>query len=182
MIRERNVTLSCFKAYDVRGRVPDELNEDLAFRIGQAFCAHVRPNLVVIGYDVRISSPGLAEALIKGITSAGAGVLDIGMCGTEEVYFATASQAADGGMQGSDAVDDGDARPDGGHALITREHGDAGHGLADGVVADLVAVRPKLTVRRDIDHDDAWVELLEFFVAEAHLLYGAGPEVLDQDI
>jgi len=82
----------------VRGRVPDELNEELAFRIGQAFCAHVKPNLVVVGYDVRTSSPGLAEALTKGITSAGAGVLDIGMCGTEEVYYATASQGADGGI------------------------------------------------------------------------------------
>ena len=98
MIRDKNGKLSCFKAYDVRGRVPDELNEELAFKIGQAFCAHVRPNLVVVGYDVRISSPGLAEALIKGVTSAGAGVLDIGMCGTEEVYYATASQGADGGI------------------------------------------------------------------------------------
>jgi phosphomannomutase len=98
MTREKNVKLSCFKAYDVRGRVPDELNEDLAFRIGQAFCAHVKPKQVVVGYDMRTSSPGLANRLAQGITSAGAGVLDIGMCGTEEVYFATASLAADGGI------------------------------------------------------------------------------------
>jgi phosphomannomutase len=98
MIQDKNEKLSCFKAYDVRGRVPGELNEELAFRIGQAFCAHVKPRQVVVGYDVRISSPGLAEALTKGITSVGAGVLDIGMCGTEEVYYATASQGADGGI------------------------------------------------------------------------------------
>jgi phosphomannomutase len=98
MTRERNVKLSCFKAYDVRGRVPDELNEDLAFKIGQAFCAHVKPKQVVVGYDMRTSSPGLANRLAQGITLAGAGVLDIGMCGTEEVYFATASLAADGGI------------------------------------------------------------------------------------
>ena len=98
MTRERNVKLSCFKAYDVRGRVPDELNEELAFRIGQAFCVHVKPKQVVVGYDMRTSSLGLANRLAQGITSAGAEVLDIGMCGTEEVYFATANQAADGGI------------------------------------------------------------------------------------
>jgi len=98
MTIEGNVKLSCFKAYDVRGVVPDELNEELAFRIGQAFCAHIKPGQVVVGYDVRTSSPGLAKALAKGITAAGAEVLDIGMCGTEEVYFATASLSADGGI------------------------------------------------------------------------------------
>jgi phosphomannomutase len=90
--------LSCFKAYDIRGRVPEELDEELAFKIGQAFHAYAKPRQVVVGHDMRISSPGLANALAQGLTSAGADVLDIGMCGTEEVYFATGSQAADGGI------------------------------------------------------------------------------------
>ena len=90
--------LSCFKAYDVRGRVPDELNEDIAFRIGQAFVAFLKARQVVVGYDIRLSSPSLAAALSQGLKTCGAEVLDIGLCGTEEVYFATAALNADGGI------------------------------------------------------------------------------------
>ena len=91
-------------------------------------------------------------------------------------------QTADGCVQRGDAVDYGHAGPDGGHVVVAGEHGDAGHGLADGVVADLVTVGAELTVGGDVDHDDAGVDLLQFFVAEAHLFDGAGPEVLDQNI
>ena len=90
--------LNCFKAYDIRGRVPDELNEDVATRIGRAFAQNVQPGTVVVGEDMRLSSPTLAEALTAGLTAGGANVLRIGMCGTEEVYFATSHLKAGGGI------------------------------------------------------------------------------------
>jgi phosphomannomutase len=89
---------NCFKAYDIRGRVPDELNEDLAFKIGQAFVAFLKARHVVVGYDIRLSSPSLKAALSQGLKSCGADVLDIGQCGTEEVYFATGALKTDGGI------------------------------------------------------------------------------------
>ena len=90
--------LTCFKAYDIRGRVPDELNEDVAARIGRAFAQHVRPGTVVVGEDMRLSSPALADAVAAGLNAGGADVLRIGMCGTEEVYFATSHLGAGGGI------------------------------------------------------------------------------------
>jgi len=90
--------ISCFKAYDVRGRVPAELSEEVAYRIGRAFADFLRPQSVVVGQDVRPSSAALARALTRGLTEGGADVLDIGLCGTEEVYFATAFAKAGGGI------------------------------------------------------------------------------------
>ncbi len=90
--------LSCFKAYDLRGRVPDQLDEDLAHDIGLACAAFLQPSEIVVGHDIRLSSPVMAAALIDGLTSAGVTVRDIGICGTEEVYFATAHLGADGGV------------------------------------------------------------------------------------
>ncbi|MCP5326516.1 MAG: phosphomannomutase [Oceanospirillaceae bacterium] len=90
--------LSCFKAYDVRGRIPDEINEDIAYRIGRAYAEFLSPKTVVVGYDIRLTSFQLSRALINGLTDAGANVTDIGMCGTEEVYFATSHLQADGGI------------------------------------------------------------------------------------
>lgn len=90
--------LNCFKAYDIRGRVPDELNEDVATRIGRAYAEYVRPGVVVVGEDMRLSSTALADALSRGLNAGGADVLRIGMCGTEEVYFATSHLKAGGGI------------------------------------------------------------------------------------
>ncbi len=90
--------ISCFKAYDIRGRIPDQLNDDVAYRIGRAYAQFLQPKTVVVGQDVRPTSPALTQALIKGLTEAGADVLDIGLCGTEEVYFATSHARADGGI------------------------------------------------------------------------------------
>ncbi|HLS90567.1 MAG TPA: phosphomannomutase, partial [Limnochordia bacterium] len=90
--------LPSFKAYDVRGVVPDELNEDLAYRIGRAYADVVRPQKVAVGRDVRPSSEALAAALARGLNDGGADVLDIGLCGTEEVYFATFHLGLDGGI------------------------------------------------------------------------------------
>ncbi|HUG99780.1 MAG TPA: phosphomannomutase [Gammaproteobacteria bacterium] len=90
--------LRCFKAYDVRGRLPEDLNAELARRIGRAYAAVVKPRTVVVGRDVRLSSPELAKALADGLMEAGVEVLDIGLCGTEMVYFATSHLGVDGGI------------------------------------------------------------------------------------
>jgi len=95
--------LSCFKAYDIRGRIPDELNTDIAYRIGRAYAEHIRPDRVIVGRDIRLSSDEMAAAVIQGLQDAGVDVYDIGLCGTEEVYYATfayqdAGQAMDGGI------------------------------------------------------------------------------------
>lgn len=90
--------LDCFKAYDIRGRIPTQLNDEVARLIGRAYAAFVRPRTVVVGRDVRLSSRALADALATGLCAGGADVLDIGLCGTEEVYFATPHLGADGGI------------------------------------------------------------------------------------
>jgi phosphomannomutase len=95
---ESIMNLSCFKAYDIRGRIPDQLNEDVAYRIGRAYAQLLQPKTVVVGQDIRPTSPALTAALIRGLTQGGANVLDIGLCGTEEVYFATSHARADGGI------------------------------------------------------------------------------------
>ena len=90
--------LNCFKAYDIRGRVPDELNEEVAYRIGRAFAQILDCDEVVVGQDVRIDSPLLAAAVTRGLNDAGTSVIDIGLCGTEEVYFQTAHRGVGGGI------------------------------------------------------------------------------------
>ena len=87
-----------FKAYDVRGRVPEELNPDSVYRIGRAYADWLRPRRVAVGRDIRLSSNELADALIRGLNDAGVDVVDIGLCGTECVYFATFSLGLDGGV------------------------------------------------------------------------------------
>jgi phosphomannomutase/phosphoglucomutase len=89
---------NCFKAYDIRGRVPDELNEDVAYRIGRAFAQVLPIEEVVVGRDVRLDSPALAAAVSRGLNDGGAAVIDIGLCGTEEVYFQTAHRGVGGGI------------------------------------------------------------------------------------
>jgi phosphomannomutase len=89
---------ACFKAYDVRGRVPDELNEELVYRIGLAAALELGAANFAVGRDCRLSSGAMAEALIKGLNVGGADVLDIGICGTEQVYFTTFSRRVGGGI------------------------------------------------------------------------------------
>lgn len=88
--------LKCFTAYDVRGRVPEELNSDIAGRIGLAFCRRIGARKLVVGRDMRLSSPKISEALCTVLIEAGIDVVDIGLCGTEEMYFAVFSGEADG--------------------------------------------------------------------------------------
>ena len=89
---------SAFKAYDLRGKVPDEVNEELAYRIGRVFVDMLNAKKVVIGHDARLSGENISRALSDGLTDAGCCVLDIGLCGTEMVYFATTFLKADGGI------------------------------------------------------------------------------------
>ena len=91
--------LTCFKAYDIRGRLGAELNEDIARRIGRAFVEALGARKVVVGRDIRASSETLTDALVEGVVEAGADVLDLGLCGTEEMYFATTHFGADGGIE-----------------------------------------------------------------------------------
>ena len=90
--------LDCFKAYDVRGRIPDQLNEDIAHRIGRAYAAVIQPGTVVVGHDIRLTSESIKQALIDGLRTQGVSVQDIGLCGTEEIYFATAHLGVGGGI------------------------------------------------------------------------------------
>lgn len=92
-------SLSCFKAYDIRGKVGDELNEDTAYRIGGAFAQYLKAKTVVVGGDIRYSSPYLKQALAHGLIDAGVKVIDIGTVGTEEVYFAAFYLDVDGGIE-----------------------------------------------------------------------------------
>lgn len=91
-------SIECFKAYDIRGRVPDQLDEDLAYRIGRAYAETEKASRVVIGRDIRLSSAALAGALAQGLMDGGVEVFDIGVCGTEQVYFATFAREMDGGI------------------------------------------------------------------------------------
>ena len=93
--------VASFKAYDIRGRVPDELNEELAHQIALAFAAELKPRRVVVGRDMRLSSEAICAALSDGFLQAGVDVIDIGLGGTENVYFATAhleKEGVDGGV------------------------------------------------------------------------------------
>nr|WP_159466289.1 colanic acid biosynthesis phosphomannomutase CpsG [Scandinavium goeteborgense] len=91
--------LTCFKAYDIRGKLGEELNEDIAWRIGRAYGEFLKPKTIVLGGDVRLTSETLKMALAKGLRDAGVDVLDIGLSGTEEIYFATFHLGVDGGIE-----------------------------------------------------------------------------------
>jgi len=87
-----------FKAYDVRGVYPEELDEELAYRIGRAFALYLRPRHVVVGRDMRISSPALAEAIIRGLLDQGVDVTNVGLVSTDALYFAVGKYRFDGGV------------------------------------------------------------------------------------
>ena len=90
--------ISCFKPYDIRGRIPVQLNEDIAYRIGRAYAAWLKPKNVVVGYDIRLTSESLCNSLSEGLLDAGVDVINIGQCGTEEIYFATSHLQTSGGI------------------------------------------------------------------------------------
>ena len=91
--------LTCFKAYDIRGKLDTELNEEIAYKIGRAYGQIYQPKTVVVGCDIRLSSEDLKQATIKGLNDAGVDVLDLGMTGTEEVYFGAFHLDVQGGIE-----------------------------------------------------------------------------------
>lgn len=93
------MSLTCFKAYDIRGKLGVELNEDIAYRIGRAYAVYLQPTTIVLGGDVRATSESLKLALANGLRDEGVNVIDLGMTGTEEIYFATSFLNIDGGIQ-----------------------------------------------------------------------------------
>lgn len=93
------MTLTCFKAYDIRGKLGEELNDDIAYRIGRAYAQHLHPRTVALGADVRLTSESLKLALAEGLMDGGSDVIDIGMTGTEEIYFAAFHLDVDGGIE-----------------------------------------------------------------------------------
>uniref|UniRef100_UPI003F5F316F phosphomannomutase CpsG n=1 Tax=Kluyvera intermedia TaxID=61648 RepID=UPI003F5F316F len=96
---KNNNKLSCFKAYDIRGKLGEELNEDIAWRIGRAYAQCLNARQVVVGGDVRLTSESLKLALAEGLMAGGCNVLDIGLSGTEEIYFAAFHLNIDGGIE-----------------------------------------------------------------------------------
>lgn len=98
MLLPKERVMKCFKAYDIRGRVPDELNEDIAYRLGRAFARTVGDGEVVVGYDIRRDSPAFARAIVQGLNDEGRDAIDIGLCGTEEVYFQAFHRKVAGGI------------------------------------------------------------------------------------
>lgn len=94
-----NKTLTCFKAYDIRGELGTQLTPDIVYNIGRAYGQYYQAKTVVVGRDIRLSSASLKDALAKGLMDAGTNVIDLGITGTEEVYFATDDLQADGGIE-----------------------------------------------------------------------------------
>jgi phosphomannomutase len=94
-----NINPDIFKAYDIRGLYPGEINEDIARRIGRGFVAYLKPGTIAVTRDMRVSSPAIARAFIEGAREQGANVVDYGMLGTDQMYFAVVDDRLDGGAQ-----------------------------------------------------------------------------------
>ncbi|MEJ2258879.1 MAG: phosphomannomutase, partial [Woeseiaceae bacterium] len=92
------MNITCFKAYDIRGQIPNELNAEICYRIGNATGDFLNAKTMIVGRDMRLTSLEFSDAVIAGLIDAGIDVIDIGMCGTEMVYFATSHLNADGGI------------------------------------------------------------------------------------
>jgi phosphomannomutase len=98
VIKPLSEALTCFKAYDIRGQIPAQINEDICYRIGRAFAQVLGAKSIVVGHDIRLTSPAFCDAVTRGLLDAGCDVTHIGQCGTEEIYFATAHGGYDGGL------------------------------------------------------------------------------------
>jgi len=90
--------ITCFKAYDIRGKLGEQLNIDVAYRVGRAFAQHTQAKKVVVGGDIRLTSEELKQALSQGLMDGGSNVIDLGLAGTEHIYFATSHLKCDGGI------------------------------------------------------------------------------------
>ncbi|MEO1079297.1 MAG: phosphomannomutase [Pseudomonadota bacterium] len=163
--------IECFKAYDVRGRVPDQLNEDIARRIGRAFADVIGAKRVVVGHDIRLSSPAMKAALIAGLREQGVDVFDIGLCGTEEIYFATSHAKMDGGIAVTASHNPKDYN---GMKFVREESkpisGDTGlFDIKARAEEDDFAAAAEEGSLQDLDTDEAYVEHLLSYVDVASL-------------
>lgn len=164
-------SLTCFKAYDIRGQLGAELNEDIAYRIGRAYAQFLDARKIVIGGDMRLSTEGLKQALANGLMDAGCDVIDLGMTGTEEVYFAAFHLDVDGGIQVTASHNPIDFN---GMKLVRRGaqpiSGDTGlkdiQGLAE--VGDFAPVGQRGTLARQ-SCQDAYIEHLLGYIRPAEL-------------
>ncbi len=173
---------AAFGPYDVRGRIPDELNEDIVYDIGRAYVKLVRPEgPVAVGRDVRLSSPEMSAALIRGLTDAGADVLDIGQVGTEVVYFASALEGMGGGIMVTASHNPADYNG----LKLVRAHavpvsGDSGLREIERMVAERdVENAPRRGKARREDLNQAYIDAVMRFVEPdrldpLHLLVNAG--------
>ena len=160
------LSTSAFKAYDIRGRVPDELNTEIAFAIGRAYSAFLKPKDVVVGHDIRLSSPEITNALIEGLNAGGVNVSHVGMCGTEEIYFTTDHYGFDGGIVVTASHNPADYN---GMKMVRKGarpvSGDTG--LADireAVGRNEFAAAPGGGSVKSLDHRDAYIEKLLGYV------------------
>lgn len=158
--------LPAFKAYDIRGRVPEELNEDMARRIGAALSAQLAPGAVVLGHDVRLTSPALQDALAAGLRGEGRDVIDIGLCGTEEVYFQTDHLGAAGGVMVTASHNPMDYN---GMKLVKEQarpiSSDTGlFAISDVVAADTSAARPASGAHSSQTDKSAYIEHLLSYI------------------
>jgi phosphomannomutase len=159
-------SITCFKAYDLRGRIPGELNDDVAYRVARGYAQFLKPKRIVVGRDIRLSSAGLADAVCKGLTDSGVDVYDIGVCGTEGVYFAT----FDGGYDGGIMITASHNPPDYNGMKFVREQSkpiSGDNGLADiRALAERnqFAAPPREGVRHRIDTTEAYVRHLLSYV------------------
>ena len=161
------INLSAFKAYDVRGRIPDEINPELVYQVGRAYAAFVKPKRVCVGRDIRLTSDQFATDVIRGLTDAGVDVLDIGLCGTEGVYFATFAWKLDGGIM----VTASHNPPDYNGLKLVREQSkpigsdsglkDIAAIIASGKLPPVAAVRGKVT---KLETSDKYIEHLLGYV------------------
>jgi phosphomannomutase len=163
--------ITCFKAYDLRGRIPTELNDDVAYRVGRGYAQFLKPKRVVVGRDIRLSSAALTDAVCRGLMEGGVDVYDIGICGTEGVYFAT----FDGGYDGGIMITASHNPPDYNGMKFVREQSkpiSGDNGLKDIQAFAEAADFPKATRqgnRHQIDTSKAYVEHLLSYVDVAKL-------------
>jgi phosphomannomutase len=159
-------SITCFKAYDLRGRIPNELNDDVAYRVARGYAQFLNPKRVVVGRDIRLSSAALTDAVCRGLTDSGVDVYDIGVCGTEGVYFAT----FDGGYDGGIMITASHNPPDYNGMKFVREESKPISG--DNGLADIrqfaergeFATPARLGVRHRIDTTEAYVSHLLSYV------------------
>ena len=164
-------TLPAFKAYDIRGRLGEEINRDIAWRIGRAYAQTIKPKKVVLGQDARLTSKALSDAVALGLIDQGVEVYDIGLCGTEEVYFATFAFELDGGIMTTASHNPMDYN---GMKLVREQSRPVGSDSGLGEIEALVAADDSscpdhAPALKPLAHRDAYIKHLLGYVAEFEL-------------